>query len=129
MRAGVLSRLYPRYAFAIVVTLPTLRSTMRDSCHELVKIVWDPCAKAKSSLTPVCVVAFSIVALEFLVVMLPVGLWELALERLLIGAVAAETCGEPPHFLNGCRSKIAFLILLGQGWRTTGSLATWAQRT
>ena len=75
MGAGVLGRLHPRYAFAIVVTLPTLRSTMR----------------AKSSLTPVCVVAFSIVALEFLVVMLPVGVWEAS------RAVAAETCSKLVH--------------------------------
>lgn len=45
---------YIMYAFAIVVTLPTLRSTMRE----------------KASLTWTCVVAFLIVALEFLVIML-----------------------------------------------------------
>lgn len=49
---------YIMYAFAIVVTLPTLRSTMKE----------------KTSLTSSCVVAFSIVAVEFLVIML-VSYW------------------------------------------------------
>lgn len=45
---------YIMYAFAIVVTLPTLRSTMKE----------------KRSLTITCVVAFVIVAVEFLIIML-----------------------------------------------------------
>ena len=45
---------YIMYAFAIVVTLPTLRSTM----------------KQRRKLTPMCVIAFGIVAAEFLLIMI-----------------------------------------------------------
>ncbi|CAE7222158.1 unnamed protein product [Symbiodinium sp. KB8] len=44
---------YVMYAFAIVVTLPTLRSTMQD----------------RSQLTPMCIIAFTVVSMEFLVIM------------------------------------------------------------
>ncbi|CAK9096900.1 unnamed protein product, partial [Durusdinium trenchii] len=78
---------YIMYAFAIVVTLPTLRSTMKE----------------KRSLTITCVVAFVIVAVEFLIIMLSYY-WvfgNLGPENIIDGLkkMRDETLGSAPHAL------------------------------